>query len=74
MKNWLQKLSNALRIFIKLLKGKPLTVLEFNSVLATFPDEPMAKIVHETRKFRAIQFILKMPKPKNKKTKRGVAW
>lgn len=78
LKNYLtghvERLKDALRIFWRLITGKHLTVLDFQIVLSSFPDQPVAKVVHQTRKFTALQFIVKMPRPKNKKTRKGVAW
>lgn len=74
MKEFLERLKKAWAVFTRMLTGKPLTVLDFQNVLATLPDQPVAKVVHTTRKFTALQFIVKLPRPKNKKTKGGVAW
>ena len=74
MKKFLSKLKNAWEVFVRMILGKPLTVLDFQNVLATLPDQPVAKIVHTSRSFTAIQFVVKLPRPSNKKTKRGNAW
>jgi hypothetical protein len=74
MREFLNRLRNAWRVFLRMISGKPLTVLDFQNVLATLPDQPVAKVVHTTRKFTALQFIVKLPRPKNKKVKGGVAW
>lgn len=74
MKEFLKRVKNAWTVFIRMLTGKPLTVLDFQNVLATLPEAPVAKVVHTTRKFTALQFIVKLPRPNNKKVKGGVAW
>ena len=74
MRKFLERLKNALVVFMRMLTGKPLTVLDFQNVLATLPDQPMAKVVQTTRKFTAIQFIVKLPRPSNNKTRKGNAW
>jgi len=70
----LNRFGLAWNVFWSMLLGKSLNVAQFQMLLDTMPGQPMAKKVQETRKYTAIQFIVKLYKPVNKKTRRKSAW
>jgi len=71
----LNRLHVSFAVFWAMLTGRTLSVAHFRMILDAINCQTYAKVTHETREWRSLQFVVKLYKPSHvRKKKVGNAW